>query len=49
MLTQSKTSFQYFKITINEYSQIHIIDIENLVGHKPRRGDQKQKENYVRK
>ena len=46
MLTQSKNFLPIFpKININEYSQIHIIDIENLVGHKPRRGDQKQKEN----
>ena len=50
MLTQSQNFLPIFpKININEYSQIHIIDIENLVGHKPRRGDQKQRENYVRK
>ncbi|MAV04090.1 MAG: hypothetical protein CMC31_00300 [Flavobacteriaceae bacterium] len=50
MLTQSQNFLPLFpKIDINEYSQVHIIDIENLVGDKPRRRNHQQRENYIRK
>ncbi len=50
MLIQSQNFLPLFpKIDINAYSQVHIIDIENLVGDKPRRRNHQQRENYIRK
>lgn len=50
MLIQGQNFLPLFpKIDINQYSQIHVIDIENIVGEKPRRGSFSRRDNYIEK